>query len=74
MKLFCIQQVFFEGPNIIRDWAKERGHSFHLIKMFEAPELPIVDDVDGLVVLGGPMNVHDEEEYPWLIKEKQLIR
>ncbi|MEZ5002910.1 MAG: type 1 glutamine amidotransferase [Chitinophagales bacterium] len=74
MSLFCIQQVFFEGPNIIRDWAEERGHSFHLIKMFEAPELPNVDDVDGLVILGGPMNVHDEEEYPWLIKEKQFIR
>lgn len=74
MDIYCIQQVFFEGPNIIKEWALEQGHSFHLIKMFENPELPNISEVDGLVVLGGPMSVHDEEEHPWLIKEKQFIR
>ena len=29
---------------------------------------------DFLIVMGGPMSVHDEDKYPWLKKEKEFIR
>ncbi len=32
------------------------------------------DSFDLLVVMGGPMSVHDEAQYPWLVAEKRLIR
>ncbi len=35
--------------------------------------LPVASDVDLLIVMGGPMSVHDETEYRWLPAEKQLI-
>ncbi|MFN7943027.1 MAG: type 1 glutamine amidotransferase [Thermoanaerobaculia bacterium] len=35
--------------------------------------LPAVEDVDLLVVLGGPMNVDEESKYPWLATEKRFI-
>jgi GMP synthase (glutamine-hydrolysing) len=34
---------------------------------------PQQDDYDGLFILGGPMNVHETEEYPWLAAEQQFI-
>ncbi|MCC7260007.1 MAG: type 1 glutamine amidotransferase [Alphaproteobacteria bacterium] len=36
--------------------------------------LPSPDDYDALVVMGGPMGVHDEPLYPWLSAEKAHIR
>jgi len=36
--------------------------------------LPGPDQFDMLVVMGGPMNVYEEEAHPWLRAEKTLIR
>lgn len=35
--------------------------------------LPSEDELDCLVVLGGPMSVWEEDKYPWLRAEKQLL-
>lgn len=43
-------------------------------KFFEDPTLPDADDLDLLVIMGGPMSVNDEAGYPWLAAEKQFIR
>lgn len=29
---------------------------------------------DLLVILGGPMSVYQEEDYPWLLKEKSFVK
>lgn len=36
--------------------------------------LPAPDDMDLLVVMGGPMGVHDDSAYPWLPVEKNFIQ
>ncbi|WLT39321.1 hypothetical protein NON20_07030 [Synechocystis sp. B12] len=33
-----------------------------------------MDAIDLLIVLGGPMSVNDEAQYPWLVQEKEFIR
>jgi GMP synthase (glutamine-hydrolysing) len=35
--------------------------------------LPAQDALDWLVVMGGPMNIYEEERYPWLVAEKRFI-
>ena len=35
---------------------------------------PSVDEYDALWVMGGPMNVWEENRYPWLVKEKIFIK
>lgn len=37
-------------------------------------KLPRADDFDWLVILGGPMNIYEEDKYPWLADEKRLIQ
>lgn len=54
----------------------ERDHlGFHYVRLFQE-ELPTDDweEIRALVILGGPMSVHDEELYPFLKWEKTVIR
>ena len=43
-------------------------------RFFEDPALPDVDDLDLLVIMGGPMSVNDAANYPWLVAEQEFIR
>ena len=36
--------------------------------------IPLMDNFDGLWVMGGPMDVWEEEKYPWLVNEKSFIK
>lgn len=68
-----MQHTQFEGPANIEVWAKRNGHSFSCVQAYK-DELPLLGDFDWLVVMGGPMGVHDETIYPWLKAEKKFIR
>jgi len=39
----------------------------------EGPELPAADEVDCLVVMGGPMSAWDDGKFPWMLAEKRLM-
>ena len=62
------------GPGTIRDWATGRGHDLAGTHLYDGESLPNLDTFDWLVVMGGPMSVHDTDEYSWLAVEKDLIR
>ena len=54
----------------------ERHHrTFRTIRIFEG-EMPTEDwdTIEALIVLGGPMSVHEEERYPFLRWEKAVVR
>lgn len=74
MRLHVYQHVAFEGPALIADWAAARALPLVLHRLFdgEPPALPTPDEA--LIVLGGPMGVHDEASCPWLVAEKAAIR
>lgn len=74
MRIACLQHVPFEGPGNIARWALERGHTISTTNLFDGLPVPSLEDFDTLVVMGGPMSVHDEAEHPWLVPEKRLIR
>ncbi|NBC10658.1 MAG: amidotransferase [Planctomycetes bacterium] len=73
MRLCYIQHVPFEDPGGILQWAAERGHAVHGAHMHAEQPLPEPAPFDGLVVMGGPMSIHDEASYPWLAAEKRAI-
>ena len=70
----CLEHAPFEGPGFIEIWAAARGHEFRTVRLYQGATLPDVGDLDLLVVMGGPMSVHDEAALPWLIPEKKLIK
>lgn len=72
MRLHVIRHVPFEGPGLIADWARERGHT--LTESFSlSEEYPPPGDVDLLVVMGGPMAADDHAGNPWLLAEKRYL-
>src|SRR3569833_2506419 len=73
MRIACVQHVPFEGPGNIVAWAADRLHDFRIVRLYAADNLPALDAFDLLVVMGGPMSVHDEAEYKWLRPEKALV-
>ncbi len=74
MKIHYIQHVPFETPQAIEDWAKKKGHDLSATHLYNHDSFPSFDQFDWLFVLGGPMGVHDEEEYQWLKPEKEFIK
>jgi GMP synthase-like glutamine amidotransferase len=73
MRIHFLQHVPFEGPAYIGQWARRHGCSLSVTALFDQNLLPTTDDFDMLVVLGGPMGVHDTDEYAWLTPEKRFI-
>jgi GMP synthase-like glutamine amidotransferase len=72
MRIQIIQHVPFEGPGLIGEWASECGHSLSITHAI-TEEYPAVDEVDFLVVMGGPMDADDEDASSWLVPEKHFI-
>ena len=74
MKLHVLQNVDFEGPAAIADWAQDRGFGLDCTRMHRGEQPPHPHEFDWLVVMGGPMNVHQHRTYPWLATEKAYVR
>ncbi len=73
MRLHCLQHVPFEGPGAVAAWAAARGYPLAVTRLYAGDPLPQLDEFDRLVVMGGPMGVHDTAEFPWLPAEKALL-
>lgn len=74
MRAHCLQHVAFEGLGNLDPWLKTAGFEVTVTRFFEGAGLPKAEDIDFLVVMGGPMSVNDEVEFPWLSAEKAFIR
>lgn len=75
MNLYCLQHVLFENSGTISVWAAANKHTINYIYLFETNFLlPQLHEFDALLIMGGYMNVDDEERFPWLNEEKKFIR
>lgn len=73
VKLHYLQHVPFETPGHILDWAAARGAIVSSTRFHAGESLPDPAVVDAVVVMGGPMGVHDEARFPWLVQEKRWL-
>jgi GMP synthase-like glutamine amidotransferase len=74
MRLHYLQHVPFENPGSILKWAEENDCTVTSTHFYDGGNVPKHEDYDWLVVMGGPMNIYDEKNYPWLIDEKSFIQ
>jgi GMP synthase-like glutamine amidotransferase len=74
MHIHIFMHVPFEGPGCIIDWINSSAHAVTYTHWYQHPTPPAATAFDFLIVMGGPMGVHDESEYPWLAVEKAIIR
>ncbi len=73
MIIYYLQHVAFEGLGSIEKWARNHRRGTSAIRLYEKGALPEPEQLDALVVLGGPMSIKEEEKYPWLIEEKRFL-
>ncbi len=74
MRAHYLQHVPFEGLGSIEPWLQAAGYEITCTPLYETTALPAIDEIDFLIVMGGPMSVNDEDEFRWLPSEKSFIR
>jgi GMP synthase (glutamine-hydrolysing) len=73
VRIHSFQHVPFEGLGCIEDWAAANRHAVTVTRFFQGDPFPAMEKLDWLIVMGGPMGVHDEREFPWLEQEQRFI-
>jgi GMP synthase-like glutamine amidotransferase len=73
-RVLVLQHIGCEPPGVYEDVLRERGAALVRVELDEGEPLPGLDGIAAIIAMGGPMSVNDEEEHPWLVAEKQLIR
>jgi GMP synthase-like glutamine amidotransferase len=73
MRINYFQHVPFEGLGSIEQWIRDNRHHLTVNRLYQNDTMPVMEEVDLLVVMGGPMGVHDEDRFPWLATEKRFI-
>lgn len=74
LRIHALFHTDYAELTYIKQWANSHHHIINVSRSYNDDALPEPDSFDWLIVMGGPMNVHDEEKHPWLIKEKRLIK
>jgi GMP synthase-like glutamine amidotransferase len=70
-----LQHVTYEGPGAIAVAIADAGADLSVVRLDRGEKVPrgeAVAGMTGLVVMGGPVGVH--EELPWLETERALVR
>jgi len=73
--ILIIKHIDIEGPGTLGDFLKSHNEPFRIIELGVGESLPQdLKDVKGVVVLGGPMNVDEENKYAFLGSEIKFIQ
>jgi GMP synthase-like glutamine amidotransferase len=64
-----VQHTPTEGPGLLADVLDEAGAGVIVARLDRGAPLPEPNELTGVLVMGGPMGVHDSAEFPWLRDE-----
>lgn len=74
-KILVFQHVPYEILGNLNPLLKEAGFRIRYVNFGRKPDArPSLTPYDGLVILGGPMNVDEVEKHPHLVTEVELIQ
>lgn len=74
IEVIVLQHTAIEGPGRLGDALVEAGLTLRIVRAGEGEPIPrALDGASGLVLLGGPMGVHDVDRYPFLRDELALL-
>jgi GMP synthase-like glutamine amidotransferase len=73
MRIHFIQHVPFETPGFLGVWALHQADFITFSRPYETVWFPEPDQLDMIIVLGGPMSVNDTKRHPWLLNEMNFL-
>ena len=74
LRIHALLHVDFEDLGYIAEWAQAEGHKVSYTRFYDGDTLPAQDSFDWLIIMGGPMSIHDEAVFDWLAAEKRFIQ
>ena len=75
MKALILQNASHEGAGTIEDYFKKNNIAYTTVDLSKKGyKIPDPSDYNALIVMGGPMNVYETDEFPYLIEEEKIIK
>lgn len=74
MNVLIVKHVEVEGPGLIENRLNERKIPYQILSLQSNAHFPKLDGLTHIVLLGGPMNVYEEDRYPFLKCEDLFIK
>ena len=73
--ILIIKHIDIEGPGTLGDFLDSQEEDFQIIDLGAGQPVPASpSDFKAVIVLGGPMNVDEEDRYPFLQSENDFIK
>ena|SRR5690242_8922820 len=70
-EILILQHIAIEHPGILLDFFREDGFRWTTVELDEGGTIPELDPFDLMVVMGGPQDVWQEDQYSGSAKKKQ---
>lgn len=74
MRVLVFQHHDSEGPGTLGAYLQRDGGRIDTVHFTHGDAIPDLNSYDQLWVMGGPMDVWDLRDHPWLADEKRAIR
>jgi GMP synthase (glutamine-hydrolysing) len=74
MNVLIIKHVDMEGPGLVEDFLKRERIPYEILSPRSNTRFPKPHGFTHIVLLGGPMNVYEEDHYPFLKGEDLFIK
>ncbi len=75
MAIIIIEHELLETTAMLGEYLSASGYEMRTIRLHQGDLLVTdADDIDGLVIMGGTMNVDEQDRFPFLTGEMELIR
>jgi GMP synthase (glutamine-hydrolysing) len=74
MRVLVIMHVESEGPGVFGELLRTAGDEVRVARLHLGDALPEPGELDAVLSMGGPMNVYEEEQYPFLREETRFLQ
>ncbi|MEW6531809.1 MAG: type 1 glutamine amidotransferase [Thermodesulfobacteriota bacterium] len=75
MNILVIKHVESEGPGTLGGFLQAHGATLHVVNLHRGESLPTeLEGFKGVISMGGPMNVYEDDQYPFLANEVRLLQ
>ena len=73
-RALVFQHMDDEPPGLFGDFLRAQGAELDVVMLHRGETIPSLAPYDFLLVMGGAMDVWEEDAHPWLVQEKAAIR
>ena len=74
MHILVLQHEEIEHLGVFKAFLEQDGATWQVVELDKGEPIPALDSFNGMIVMGGPQDVWQEDQYPWLRDEKAAIR